>query len=462
MAADMTGRPHPSDNEVGARDEPRTSDQPRPNGKANGADHDATLPPPDLKRRKKRKGLNASVLLAFMGAHPEWQRALRVNVFAGTMEVSTQFPPNGKASKGYRPFNEPGDLLEAMVWFQNEGFPTTSKNLVWDVLCIAAHRNAYHPVMNYLSSLKWDGVHRVGRLFQHYFNGDVEAEADASEAEANHTDRMVAYLEHTSTGFMVSMVARIRKPGCKVDHTPVFDSRQRLNKGKAFRALMADEAWFSDDLGTDLGAKDTKDSLSGKWLIELAEMPHAKKAVEPFKAFLSRQTDRYRKSYDKLTKDYPREGGFVGSSNELEFIDRTGNRRFWPIRVTGPIDDAQIAADRDQLWAEAVTLYEAGYQWWLAPNIEAIAAEQQADFQEPDLWTDILETWIEGRGPYPFTLADAMTGFTKPGINGGSRRTSKPSRPSNRPTFRSLIFGQISWKHGLRDGDRIRSPWRTP
>jgi len=39
MAADMTGRPHPSDNEVGARDEPRTSDQPRPNGKANGADH---------------------------------------------------------------------------------------------------------------------------------------------------------------------------------------------------------------------------------------------------------------------------------------------------------------------------------------------------------------------------------------------------------------------------------------
>jgi len=78
--------------------------------------------------------------------------------------------------------------------------------------------------------------------------------------------------------------------------------------------------------------------------------------------------------------------------------------------MTGPIDDAQIAADRDQLWAEAVTLYEAGYQWWLAPNIEAIAAEQQADFQEPDLWTDILETWIEGRGPYPFTLADAMTG----------------------------------------------------
>jgi len=101
----------------------------------------------------------------------------------------------------------------------------------------------------------------------------------------------------------------------------------------------------------------------------------------------------------------------VGSSNELEFIDRTGNRRFWPIRVTGSIDVARIAADRDQLWAEAVALYEAGYHWWLAPNIEAIAAEQQADFQEPDIWADVLGTWAEERGTnYLFSLVDAMTG----------------------------------------------------
>jgi predicted P-loop ATPase len=412
MAADMTGRQSRSDTQTTASDELQTSGNqtPRPNGKANGAHHDATLPGPELKRRKgKRKGLNASVLIAFMVAHTEWKRALRINLFAGTMEVSTQFPPNGKASGGYRPLNEPGDVLEAMVWFQNEGFPTTSKNLMWDVLLLAAHRNAYHPVRDYLDSLKWDGVPRVGGLFQHYFNGDVDAKPNASEAEARHTDRMAAYLEHTSECFMVSMVARVRKPGCKVDHTPVLDGRQGLNKSKALCALMPDVAWFSDDLGTDLGAKDTKDSLGGKWLIELSEMPHGKKSVEQFKAFLSRSTDRYRKSYDRQTKDWPREGALVGTSNELEFIDRTGNRRFWPIRVTGPIDDARITADRDQLWAEAVVLYEAEYQWWLQPNIEAIAAEQQASFQEPDIWTELLETWLEGRvTAYPFTLAEAF------------------------------------------------------
>lgn len=408
MVADMSGRQSRSDTQAETSDDHRASGDQAPH--PNGVDHDATHPAPELKRRKKRKGLNASVLIAFMLGHPEWKQAIRVNTFAGTMEVSTQFPPNGKASEGYRPLNEPGDILEAMVWFQNEGFPTTSKNLVWDVLCIAAHRNSYHPVKDYLDSLKWDGVPRVGGLFQHYFNGDVNAKSNPSETEAKHTDRMTAYLEHTSTCFMISMVARIRRPGCKLDHTPVFDGRQGLNKGKAFRALMADEAWFSDDLGTDLGAKDTKDSLGGKWLIEMSEMPHAKKAVEQFKAFLSRPTDRFRKSYDKATKDYPREGALVGSSNELEFIDRTGNRRFWPIRVTGSIDDARIAADRDQLWAEAVVLYKAGYQWWLAPAIEAIAAEQQAEFQEPDIWTELLETWLEGRAAvYPFTLAEAFS-----------------------------------------------------
>jgi predicted P-loop ATPase len=369
------------------------------------------LPPtsePKLKKGKRR-GLNAARLVAFVGAHPQWKNALRINLFTGAMEVATQFPPNGKPAEGYRPFNEPGDLLEAMLWFQNERYPTASKNLVWDVLLIAAHRNAYHPVRDYLDSLRWDGVHRVGRLFEHYFNGSVHAKDKPSKEEREHTDRMVAYHEHTSTCFMVAAVARIRAPGCKADTVPVLTGPQGLGKSRAIRALCDDPKWFSDDLSPDLMAKDTKDSLSGKWLIELAEMPHAKREIERTKAFFAGRDDRYRKAYDRLTKDYPRECVFVGTSNELEFIDRTGNRRWWPIEVTRPIDEAAIVRDRDQLWAEAVMLYEAGYQWWLPPGIEAIAAERQAEFQEPDLWTELMEAWLVTH-PGPFTLAEVLAG----------------------------------------------------
>ena len=193
---------------------------------------------------------------------------------------------------------------------------------------------------------------------------------------------MVTYLEHVGLCFMVSAVARIRDPGRKVDYLPVMVGPQGYHKSSAIRALCANAAWFSDDLNTDLAEKDTKSSLTGKWIVELAEMPHAKKEVERVKAFITRQTDRFRRAYDRTMNDWPRQNVFIGTSNDLELIDLTGNRRFWPVEIAGPIDVSRIVADRDQLWAGAVVLHEGGYAWWLAASIEKIAAEQQGRFPD--------------------------------------------------------------------------------
>jgi putative DNA primase/helicase len=82
--------------------------------------------------------------------------------------------------------------------------------------------------------------------------------------------------------------------------------------------------------------------------------------------------------------------------------------------VTGVINTPRIENDRDQLWAEAVHLYAHGFQWWLSPDLEKLAAEQQEQFVEQDLWTSLLDTWITKWGfehdDEPFTLADAMAG----------------------------------------------------
>ena len=61
-----------------------------------------------------------------------------------------------------------------------------------------------------------DGKARLPGLFRHYFNADTHG--------AN--DRTVAYLEHIGQCFMVSAVARIRQPGCKVDYLPVLVGKQ--------------------------------------------------------------------------------------------------------------------------------------------------------------------------------------------------------------------------------------------
>lgn len=101
-------------------------------------------------------------------------------------------------------------------------------------------------------------------------------------------------------------------------------------------------------------------------------------------------------------------------SNDLEFVDVTGNRRFWPFLVTGTIDIATIETDRDQLWAEALVLYRQGVRWWLPPTIEAIAAEQQAGFVEDDVLEGPIARWLTDH-PYAFTLEDLFatdTGIT--------------------------------------------------
>ena len=57
---------------------------------------------------------------------------------------------------------------------------------------------------------------------------------------------------------------------------------------------------------------------------------------------------------------------FFGTTNEEEFLrDRTGNRRYWPITVSGQLDREAFEANVDQIWAEAVAAYRSGESLWL-------------------------------------------------------------------------------------------------
>ena len=372
------------------------------------------------KARRQRHVANMLALVTFLDNHPAWRGAVRFNELTANIELCDPWPPRDTPERVMRPLREPGDLLEAVIWLQGNGYPGAGKNLTWDALCCIAARNSFHPVRDYLNGLQWDGTVRLHNLFAAYFNADLpETEDRTPEGELSARDRVVAYLEHISTGFMVAAVARVMRPGCKVDNVPVAVSDEGFNKSQGFAALCADPAWFSDDLSPDLVQRDTKESLSGKWIIELSEMPHVRKEVERVKAFFSRQTDRYRRAYDRTTQDHPRQQVFVGTSNDLELVSVTGNRRFWPFEVAGPIELERIRSDRDQLWAEALHLYRQGAQWWLKPTIEAIATEQQQAFGEHDIWQDKIGAWLDTRTvnkghqdeyTRPFTLDELFAG----------------------------------------------------
>jgi predicted P-loop ATPase len=359
-------------------------------------------------------------LLAALEGEPHWQRAVVSNTFAGQIEVCTPWPPKpGQKPDDYRELAD-ADILEMLIYLQSGVAPYAHKNTVWDAVTLLASRNERHPVREWLRSLKWDGGERVRRLFLDYFPGELpELPHAQDQAALEHYNGVFSYYEETALCFMVSLVARVFEPGCKVDTLPCLVSPQGWLKSRGLQGLMPDPAWFSDDLATTVGDRDAKESMTGKWLIELSEFPHMRRDVDRVKAFFSRQTDRYRKAYGRANGDHPRQCVFCATTNELEFLDTSGNRRVWPTRLAAPVNLEAIRRDRDQLWAEAVHLYDQAYAWWLPPSLEAIAAEIQAAYAEEDTWDEQILDALDHKFPIdrntgarpPFTLHDVLRGI---------------------------------------------------
>jgi len=254
------------------------------------------------------------------------------------------------------------DDVQALVYVAEEHGFEPKKMTVMDAVLQAAHQNSFHPVREWLRSLEWDGVPRVADLSGKYLGG-ISTLGSASLEKAERVELGV-YLKLLSVKWLVGAVARIMQPGCKLDTMPVLEGGQGSFKSTALRVLFGSE-WFSDSKLV-IGDKDALANMQGKWCSEMAEMDSHRKADDTaFKQFLSTQTDRVRWHYGRRAEDVPRQSVFVGTTNMDEYgKDETGMRRIWPFAV-GYIDVAALKADRDQLWAEAVHLYDKGVSWWV-------------------------------------------------------------------------------------------------
>jgi putative DNA primase/helicase len=137
--------------------------------------------------------------------------------------------------------------------------------------------------------------------------------------------------------------------------------------------------------------------LDGKWLIELGELGSVRgaKSVETMKAFVSSAVDHYRPAYARFHIECPRQCVFVGTTNESVYLaDQTGNRRFWPV-ACGKIDLIALEADREQLFAEAMSAFSAGESWWLDSTTAILASDETEQRTEEDPWEEQIVAWLK-------------------------------------------------------------------
>lgn len=290
---------------------------------------------------------------------PEWRDVLGFNNWT-RRRTEFRAPPADCQSPFPRELQD-DDTTAIQVWFQSHGFPKATEKDVHDAIKFVCNVQKFDPVQEWLEGLQWDGKPRLDTWLTDY--------AGVADTPLNRT-----FARKT----LVSMAARITRPGCKVDTMLVFEGGQGVGKSTIARTL-AGEANFIDRLPSiERRPEDAANAMVGKIVVEMSELVHAKKDQDDFKSFLTAQVDEVRLPYARSPVRLERRSVFIGTTNRDDWLlDETGGRRFWPVRVAEvqPTDVAGLATARDQLFAEALAALNAGENWWLEGAQEAEAFE---------------------------------------------------------------------------------------
>ena len=273
------------------------------------------------------------------------------------------------------------DVACAKLYFeQTYGIwsPTKFKDAL---LAVTSAERLYHPVKEYLNTLKWDGTPRLDTLLIDYLGAED-----------------TPYVRAVTRKTLVAAVARIYRPGIKFDSILVLNGEQGEGKSTLFAKLGG--PYFSDSLSiSDMKDKTAAEKLQGYWILELSELTGMKKVdVEVVKSFITRTDDKFRHAYGTTVESHPRECVIVGTTNsEGGFLrDITGNRRFWPVNVSGNGKHRPWGLeDVDQVWAEAIDYFNRGEELFLKGDIAAAAYAQQRDAMETDAREGIVQEYLD-------------------------------------------------------------------
>lgn len=307
----------------------------------------------------------------------------KFNLFSMRHEVFGRLPwYKEKVKRNWRDEDDSGLRL-----YIEKIYGISAVNKVSDAMSIYSRDMEYHPVRDYLDSLEWDGIERLDTVLIDYLGAEDSR-----------------YVRLVTRKLMIGAVARIYRPGCKMDNTLILVGPQGYGKSTFIQKLAKSAVWFSDSLYVYSG-KEAMEAVRGKWIIELAELAGMKKAeIETIKSFISGEKDSFRAAFKRHSEDNPRQCVFIGSTNEQEFLrDQTGNRRFWPVDIAVNERNKSVFVNLDdevdQLWAEAKAAFIAGEPWHADYELTNLAVEVQQAHTESNELSTIISNYLNKELP---------------------------------------------------------------
>ena len=222
-----------------------------------------------------------------------------------------------------------------------------------------ANRNGFNPVKDWIVSKPWDGVDRLP---------DVYATVVQQEGYPDTLKHVIL------RKWLRSVAAAATRPSFRSRGVLTLQGAQGAGKSSWIRNLISDPELADTviKLGHHMDPSN-KDSLIGAIcfaITEIGELDSSfKKDIARLKGFLTDDTDRVRRPYDRRESSYPRRTVFAATVNEHQFLqDPTGNTRFWTIPVASL--DWQHQIDMQQVFAQLAQEVEEGGTWWLKEDEE--------------------------------------------------------------------------------------------
>jgi predicted P-loop ATPase len=255
-----------------------------------------------------------------------------------------------------------------------------------------ANANQFHPIKDYLNSLKYDGGQHFQALLSCFDNPD---------------GLLPLWLRKWMIGAISKTITSSQNPML------VLDGPQNTGKSLFVKWLCSGIPDYFIESGINTDDKDAFDRLASRWIWEVSEIGATirKSDMEALKHFITMSEITIRPAYGRFSITRKALASMIGTVNHTGdgiFNDPTGSRRFMICEVKKIDWEEYTKIDINQLWAEIYVAYLSGESYELTPDEKKIQTEKNKQYQP----TDILEDYIRDGFDIDLTKTNDPAYFT--------------------------------------------------